>query len=188
MLNVANIIKSASMMLSVEELKDFPNVEENEMTNKLQELMLYCVNEVIADLSCNYFPQVIEEEVEMKNNSIYYEDFKKPIVRIYAVKDNEEKTLSFQKFSDHLRVYSNLEKVIIRYSIMPKKIIDLTAEISDVNVEITEQMMALGVATEFCLCRGKLTQATIFDQKFKDAIEFAKMPKKYMHLKKRKWF
>ena len=188
MLNVANVIKSASMMLSVEELKNFPEIQDDEMSNNLSDLMLYCLNEVIAELSCNYFPLVVEEEVELTDGCVYYQDLEKPVVRIYAVKDSEQKTLPYQKFSDHLRVYNNLEKVIVRHSIMPQKITSEMTEIKDINVEVTEQMLALGVATEFCLCRGKLTQATIFDQKFKDAIESAKMPKKYMYLKKRNWF
>ena len=188
MLNVNNIIKSASMMLSVEELKNIPDLNDDEMTLKLKDLMLYSLNEVLSDLCTNFFPLIVEEEVALKDKCFYFEDLKKPIVRLYAVKDDELKTLAYQKFADHIRIYSNLEKVTIRYSIMPSQVIDLNQEINDIHIDITEYLVALGVATEFCLIRGKLSEATIFDQKYKDAIESAKIPRKSLYLKNRNWF
>jgi len=188
MLNVNNIIKSASMMLSVEELKNLPELSNDEMTLNLKDLMLYSLNEVLADLCTNYFPLIIEEEVVLNDKCLYYDDLNKPIVRLYAVKDDELKTLAYQKFADHIRIYTNLERVTIRYSIMPNQVLDLNQEIDDIHIDITEYLVALGVATEFSLIRGKLNEATIFDQKYKDAIESAKIPRKRMYLKNRNWF
>lgn len=188
MLNVNNIIKSASIMLSVEELKNIPDLKNDDMTLNLKELMLYSLNEVLADLCTNYFPLIIEEEVSLKDGCIYYDDLSKQIVRLYAVKAEDNKTLAYQKYADHIRLYANLKNVIVRYSIMPKKVNDLNTEISDIHIDITDYLVALGVATEFCLIRGKLSEATIYDQKYKDAIESAKIPRKSMYLKSRNWF
>ena len=76
MLNVNNIIKSASMMLSVEELKNLPELSNDEMTLNLKDLMLYSLNEVLADLCTNYFPLIIEEEVVLNDKCLYYDGIK----------------------------------------------------------------------------------------------------------------
>lgn len=186
-MNLVNIIKSASKMLSVEELEGYPEISEEEYVEKLKKLMIYCINETISDLTLNYFPLIVEQTVEPNGDIIPYSSLTSSPTRIYAVFNTTMHSLKFRLLSNGIKLVDSEQKVIIRYGIAPQVVNEQTQDITGINVQISEYMLALGTAREFCLNRGRYNEASIFEQKFKDAIENAKIPKKSLHLKSRAW-
>lgn len=188
MLNIKSIIQSASTMLGIDELKDLTDINSlDERSKNIVGVMLYCFNEVYQELCCDYFPLIIEEKIELDNNCLYFNKLNKDINRLYVITDENHNTLNYIVLTNYARIYDNVDKVIVRYSYVP----DLAQSIDD-NVEcsdlgISDRILALGVAAEYSLYRGKLSEATIFDNRYKDSIESAKLPTRRMYVKSRSW-
>ncbi len=188
MLNVKNIIKSASTMLGIDELLDMSNVDNlDENSKKLLDILLYCFNEVYQELCCDYFPLVIEEKVNLNENCFYFDDLDKDISRLYTITDTNRNILKYEVYSKYVRLNESTKEIIVRYSYLPNLAQSVNDEVECSDLGVTERMVALGVVSEFCLIRGKLNEASIYDRRYKDCIESAKIPTKRMYLKSRLW-
>ena len=189
MLNIKNIIKSASKMLGIEELNDLTDVELlDERAKKIVDDMLYCFNEVYQELCCDYFPLIIQEKVNVSNKYLYFDNLSKDINKLYGIYDESQTSFSFDVFSNFVCFENDLQEVTVRYSYVPDWVNDITNVVECNDLGVTERMVALGVATEYCMLRGKFTESAIFDRRYKDSIECAKIPTRRMYLKHRPWF
>lgn len=189
MLNVKNVIESASNMLNIDELKDIDYTTNLDgRAESILNDLIYCFNEVYQELLTDYFPIVIEEEMTLdKTRRIMFSNLSKRILRLYAILDENYQSLSYVVLSSYARLNCPIKKVIVRYSYLPSLAQTVNDELDCANLGITERIMALGVSAEYCLYRGKMNEASIFEQKYKNSIESAKLPTKRMSVKSRRW-
>ena len=189
MLNVKNIIKSAGTMLGIDELKSLSSTEQlDDRTQAIINDMLYCFNEVYQELLADYFPIIIEEEAEADASGyINFSSLSKTICRLYAILDKNRQSLNYVVLNNRARLYNKIKDVIVRYSYIPALASSINDTIECATLGVSERIVALGVACNYCLMRGKITEASIYEQKYKNSIESAKMPTKYMRLKPRRW-
>ena len=189
MLNVKNVIESATKMLGIDELGDLSSTSSlDDRAQKILNDLIYCFNEVYQELLTDYFPIVIEEEMTLdKTRRVVFENLNNHILRLYAILDENYQNLSYVVLSSFARLNCPIKKVIVRYSYLPALASSLNDELDCANIGITERIMALGVSAEYCLYRGKMNEASIFEQKYKNSIESAKLPTKRMYVKSRKW-
>ena len=186
-MKVIDILKRVGKYLGIEETEELPNLNDDERAKNICETLLFCLNEVISELSSDYFPQIVEEEYQLNQAKINFDELSKNILKLYSIKNSRNEYLKFTINSQSASVNTGQRKVFIRYSYMPDNISSFNADIDFKGRGVTERLIALGVATEYCLYKGKLSEANMFEARYRDAIRSALVPVKSTCIKSRVW-
>ena len=187
-MNVSEILKRAGVYLSLSETESLPTISEDDTRAQTEcKTLLFCLNEVLAELASDYFPQIMEEEYQLVGGKINFDELTKTINKLHAVKNIRNEYLKFTLKSQSATVETGQRKVIVRYSYMPNQLTSFSQNIDFSALGVTARLIALGVATEYCLYKGKLNEANMFDARYRDAIKSALIPARSLSIKPRIW-
>lgn len=186
-MTVKEVLTLACQFLNKEEdFKDDLEKSIIDQTSKNFKVLFNSLNIINNEIASDYFPLMTEEEIDIKNNKIYYDDLTKIVKDIYSIQSIDKSTsYRFKTFENYLNVYAG-GRVLVTYSYIPSDL-KLTGNISNFGGKITARTIALGVVSEYCFINGIFDEAQIWHKRFVDSI-FANLSKKgIVKMPKRKW-
>lgn len=182
-MKVKEVVLLAAAQLGIEEEVSAYFAGTDSCGKKNAELLLTCFNLVENELALDYLPLVYEETYTTETGLIYYERLEKSVVRVLEVTDIWENPLEFKIFPKYLKTQATMLK--IKYSYAPEeKTIDGD---SDFDGLVSKRLMAAGVATEYALAMGLFEEASVWDKKYKEAIEATRALAPYKRISSRRW-
>ena len=168
-MKVKDVILLAATLLGCEEDVRYYIEDEDEEYAQKAEMLLHCLHLVENELALDYFPLVAEQEVRADSGKIVFSNLSKDIVRVIKVMDENENSMAYQLFPSYLMTQAGTVKVVYSYTPSQK---DWDENI-DFTLYVSQRLLAYGIAAEYCTAMGRLEEANIWDEKYKDAIEAA---------------
>ncbi len=134
------------------------------------ETLLYCVNAVEDELARYYFPLKATENLSSQSGIYYFKNFAKRCIKVLSVTANGKKC-GYEVFPEYLR--ADAEDITVEYWYSPQiKTIDGDSEYD--GVKVSENLIAKGAASEFCLIRGEMSLAELWESKYRREIDLAR--------------
>lgn len=147
------------------------------------DLFLQCFNFVYKEIASVYFPLLEKEDVVFIENKFYLKDLPKIPVNIKKVYIGK-KNIKFFVYPDH--IFAETDKAVVVYSILPEDFA-IDQEVNLFSGRVLPQVMAYGVAREFCLINGDYSSADIWESRFKDSLKVGKSANRFVTLPKRRF-
>ncbi len=187
-MEVNKIIKISSTMLQLKEIEEiFRNVDIiNDVDNDDLELLLNCVNLVCNTIATDYINLTKSVNVDNTSGVVAWKDISEnQIYKILKVKNCYGQTIPFRAISDGVECEKGNVKII--YSYFPKDY-EYNTEIIEFNSSLTERIFAMGVVSEYLFIRGNSNDASIWEDRFKNAMRNVVRTQKEIVLPKRRWW
>ena len=169
-MKVKDVIASALRLIGRSELipdLSRPSSSGEGDSNEVIETLLYCFNAVEDELAHKYIPLVTREEMISPDNRYFYTDFNHCPVKIKRVKSIDGEKLNFEIFPLYMAV--DAKEVVTEYEYAPKpKKIDDTSDYGD---EVGEYLIALGIASEYCVINGEAEMADRWEKKYRTQLD-----------------
>lgn len=147
------------------------------------ENLLRCFNLVENELALDYLPLLAEETVDSDTGAVFFNELSRDAFRIVKIVDANGNNVSFKIFPDYLKAQSGTLTITYAYAPKAKSLSDE----SDFKAYASVRLFAYGIATEYCLASGLFEEASVWSQKYKEAITatYRAHPNKVM--KSRRW-
>ena len=181
-MTVKNVIILVGRLLGLEkELELYFLGDENASTKTIDQL-LDCYYRVETELAVDSFP-LETEDVYCSHGEILFDDLECVPLRILSVTDEKGNTADAQITPMSIRVADG--QYTIRYTYQPKR----KTEGDDVEFPafVTENLLAYGVAAEYCLQAGLYEESALWKEKFEKAVRAVKPLTRGGALRARSW-
>jgi hypothetical protein len=169
-MKVREILSQAAFLLGKQELSDFFSGTETEATTtQLQQeadAFLRCYNMVENEVALDYLPLTTEQRLETESGKLVYTAFLRTPVSIVSVTDRYGNRLPYTVYPAYLRTKQGTAVVTYSYAPTSKT---LSGE-SEFVARVSQNLLAFGVAGEYCLTKGMYEEAVVWDKKFRDAL------------------
>lgn len=168
------------------ELEDFGGSTENASQATQAEIdeIIYCINLVVDELACDYFPLLHTQKISSTDGKIYYSQLEKTILKIFSLKDSNQ-SIPYKLFPDHIKVDYD-SNFTLTYSFIPSAPQTITGALEIIGAQITPRLLAYGVAREYCIFKSLYEQADYYNSRFVSAINVAST-KRAIKWPKRRW-
>lgn len=184
-MRVKNVIVSALNYLDRAKLAeavsagDTLSADEQEIVDTL----VFCFNAVEDEVARRYIPLEDSENLKSEDGKFYYASFSHSPVRIKKVtKDGE--AVKYRMYSTYFATSAGTVTVEYEYSPSKKTI----SAMSDFANNVSERLLALGTASEYCLINGEGEASEIFEKKYRSEIDVAqKSLPECGHIPPRRW-
>ena len=186
-MRIIDIVKSVALLVGLDGVTSILNgelCEETTTSQKEVELLVTCYNVVAEEIASEYFKlKAVDTLVPDASGvcsltSLTYAPTE--ILKVYNTSGNQIKPVILQ---DKIVTLNN---IMVEYSYIPpyKNLND----VSDYkNTCITKRVLSYGVATEFCLIKGSFEEASVWHQKYVDALKGVLRKTTLKKLKGRVW-
>ncbi|MDD2226955.1 MAG: hypothetical protein PHH71_00005 [Clostridia bacterium] len=158
------------------------------LTNEQEKELGYlekCFNLVYKEVSADYLPLMYEETITFKNGEFALNQLDNSILDIYKLYDNSYGDISYRLFPNYIKADATVANII--YSFLPENL-ELDDEVIFFGGKLLPQVLAYGIAREYCLINGELTEADIWEKRFKDGIQTEMRKKSQIQIKPRRWY
>ena len=194
-MTIKDIVELASVYLQLEDVlstSDFSSslnantnsqVTADELTTRNINLLIRCTNLVLSEIATDFIKLKKQENVICEDNIIPYGAFSENVLDILKVKTQGEMPLKFKKRPDGLQV-NHSGTVKVEYSYLPSSYHTLTDEIVGFDL-IPARIIAYGVASEYSFISGLTQEASLWDDRFKNAM--LALTKKSGYIPPRRW-
>ena len=184
---VKNIVDCVLKFLGNAELIDAINndLELNESQKEELQTILMCVNMVNNIIATDYLK--LKETITLENVSgkILFSDItNKKILDIVKICDTFGNSLKYKM--DYDGVLTKKGKVVLTYAFFPNTM-DINDEL-DFKIHINERIFTYGVLAEYYFFKGNFDDASIWDIRFKQALQTSIRKQGEIRLPKRGWF
>ncbi len=182
-MKVKDIVLSAAQTLGIEEGVAAYFEEGIETLKREGELLLACFNTVECGLALEYLPLYAEDELLTPTKRLEFSSFTYAPVRILSVADQEGNAVAYTLYPKYLNAQAGRLKVTYTYT-PDKKGIDGE---SDFSLLVADTLFIYGVLTEYCMAEGRFEEASVWDKKYKEAIESIVRTRSCKRLNSRRW-
>lgn len=169
-IKVKNIISSALIKLGRKELSD--SLLKGAILTKEEsdtiDILLHCFNATEDELARKYTPLVYVEDLTSLSGNYYYETLLNDPIRIKSI-TSQGKSINYTLYPTVIKTDCN--RITVEYEYAPSK--KNIGDTSDFGNEISENLLVLGVISEYCLINGEIEIADIWDEKYRAEIEKA---------------
>ena len=184
------IIKNVCIYLGKEELLASSFFETNgenvsEQGQKDLDKMLKCINDITEELATEYLPITKTKIVDLSGGSIDLYSIDDYIHEIISVKTLSGKTLRYVISGNKMVCLAS--RVEITYKVYPEEI-TFDGKAESFGGKLSARVIAYGVASEYCFLEMLYDDATIWENRYKNALLNASRKKGELKLKKRGWF
>ena len=187
-MTVKNILKLVSALLNRKDLVKYFNTQSCDDYERIKEdveTLLTSYNIICDEVATMYLKLINSEEFVVEDGKLTYDKFRYNPITIISVKDLKNRDISCRILHTEIRV--NATNVVVEYSYSPdKKGLDDECDFS--KTQIKERVLAYGIATEFCLIKGMYEEASLWHDKYTDALKNALSNKKSQIVKGRVWW
>ena len=182
-MKVKDILLSAALKLGIAEgVKTY--FDEGDNTYEQEALLLLdCFSTVENDLALNYFPLRAEDLLRTVTGAVQFSAFAHSPVRIISVKNDEGKEVEFSVYPQYLKTGAGTFQVTYTYT--PDKV--AIEDEGNFGIAVPENLIVFGVLAEFCIVQGRFEEGTIWEKKYKEAIERVYKLGTCTRLKSRTW-
>lgn len=160
-------------------------IEENESLSdkesKEVEKFVKCFNLVSNEVASEFVPIKKVEQFEVDNGKILFSNFSAAPYKILYVKNSLGRKVRFKVFEDH--IFALCKKAIVAYSTLPSPL-SLDGSFDSF---LPERIYAYGVAREYLFMQGKFDDADIFEERFKNSLEYICRQTPHARLPRRRW-
>ena len=182
-MKVKDIVLLAATQLGIaDEVQAYLDGEE-ENGERNAALLLTCFNVVENELALDYLPLYAEEKINTETGKIVYSDLVHSAVRIVKVTDEKGESIPYKLYAEYLQTQAG--KVTVRYTYTPES--KETDGESDFASPVSERLLAYGIAAEYSLSMGLLSEAAVWDKKYKESIEAIRSLQSGKRMKSRRW-
>ena len=140
-------------------------------------------NVVEKELAVDYLPLYAEDTIRTNTGSIFYTSLTRKPVRILGIKDGDGTSLKYRIFPEYIK--TECGEICVRYTYIPEE--KLLLDSSDYKLQASENLLAYGIAVEYCLARGRFEEASIWEKKYKQALKSAYKSNPSVVLRTRRW-
>lgn len=163
---------------------------QTEMNKMLEEgqpinLLLKAVNSVIREISAEYFPELRTMDVDSVTGEVAVDSLGNVGEILYAVDKNGLK---------HTTRYCNGNVILpfggrftLTYIYKPSTDLGIDDNYTCANFNLTEDVVAYGALTEYCLYKEDYENMTIWDKRYKDGIQSLARTRRAIQLPTRRW-
>lgn len=149
------------------------------------ESLLNCFELVENEAAIDYFPLKTRECVKTEGGAIELSALSHPPVEILKV-FRGHLSLPFEVLPKRILVFgSRGEEVIVEYLYRPRK--KRICDDSELSLRVSPRLLSFGVACEYLLKNGQFSEAAVFEKRYFDAMRAAKIAKRPLFLRSRRW-
>ena len=184
------VLSLACMFLGKEELleseyftKDTDYVL-SESEEKELDYLKRCLYLITNEISTDYLPIYSEKQVEFVFGELDLEDIDSNIYEIVKITDKNGKNINFKIYDS--TIYANTKFATIKYTKFAKQV-DLDGECEDFSGKIPDRVLAYGVAMEYSFVSSLFDDATIWENRYKNALLILSHKKNNLVMPKRRW-
>ena len=184
-ITMKDCIKLAVTLLSIEELPEevfAENAEISDSQQKLLDILTSCGNLVYSEMAAEFMPVSFCETVTTADGVIPFSALSKRCIDVIEVKKDKTK-LAFSLKNNALVTGSG--EITVTYTYLPEKI-PFEGVFDYSYGRLSDRVLALGVAAEYCLISGQYADALVFDKRYKDSL-IALSRKKNYRIPARRW-
>lgn len=184
------IIKNVCIYLGKEDLlmSSFFEPDGEVITGQCQkdlDKMLKCINDITEELATEYLPIKKTKVVELKDGTIDLFNIDDYIHEIISVKTLNGKTIRYVISGNKMVCLAS--KVEITYKVYPQEA-SFESEVESFGGKLSARVLAYGVASEYCFLEMLYDDATLWENRYKNALLNLQRKKGELKLKKRGWF
>ncbi len=167
-ITVKEAVKMAAQILGIGEgVNAAIEGESTAVGERDRDLLLTAFYTVENELALDYFPLLATASVTTETGEIAYSTLRATAVRILSVTDESGKEAAFEIFPEYVKTKAG--SVTVKYAYAPtEKGID---EESEYKTAVSKRLFAYGMAAEYSFAVGELTEASVWDKKYKDALQ-----------------
>ncbi len=177
------VLQTAQMLGISKGVNAYLDGEDDQKGEKDVGLLLAAFQKVENELALDYLPLMAEEELVTTTGCVSYDELNYPVARILCVEDEWGNSLKFQIFPSYMKTQTGKVKIIYAYAPEEKNI----DGVSDYEIAVSLRLFTYGMATEYSLAMGELTAASVWDKKYKDAVQAAYRLRPCKKLRSRRW-
>lgn len=189
-MKVKEILKNVCVYLGKEELLECSFFEENgeEASSILQNdlnKMLKCLNLILGEIASDYMPIIKQKEITLKNGEVNVFDIDENIHEIVSIKNKFGKNLKYKYLEN--KIICLATNVVVEYKVYPTEVL-LDGDVECFGGRLSSRVLAYGVASEYCYNDMLYDDATIWENRFKNALLISCRKKGEIKVKKRGWY
>ena len=153
--------------------------EENQSYKSDKDLILIAYNQAIQTASC-YYPLEYTETLSAVDGRIKYSSFTHNPYKIIEIKGDKRAKIN------PTEILTN-GKLTVTYYYVPSAN-DLSEDFIFLSTPISAVTIAFGVLSEFLIYKGRFEEASMYVDKFINALKNFKIASSNMRIKAREWF
>lgn len=163
---------------------------QTEMNKQLAEgqpinLLLKAVNSVIREISAEYFPEIRTMQVDSVTGEMSVDSFENVGEILYATDKNGTRYTTSYMDGNVILPFGG--KFTLTYIYKPSTDLDIDDNYQCANFNLTEDVVAYGALTEYCLYKEDYENMTIWDKRYKDGIQSLARTRRSMQMPARRW-
>lgn len=186
-MTVINTLKQSVVMLGKDNLlQTLPlggQLEPDTNEEKELDLLLFCFNQVLQTIASDYLPILKEKQILAQHGSVALTDIDTQLIEIKKV-ELDGVSIGFKVVGNVLKTAKG--NLLVTYAVSPNQC-HFNDSMEDFDLRISERTIALGVATEHSFITGEYTQAAVWENRFKAALESACRKKSDILIPPRRW-
>ena len=183
-MKVKDTVLGAAKLLGLEEGISAYFDGGDETLKREAELLVACFNMVECGLALDYLPLFAEDELLTVTDRLEFSAFTYAPVRILKVEDEEGRSVKYTLYPQYLKAERS-GRLKVTYTYTPDKK-DIEGD-SDFCLLVSEHLFVYGVLAEYCMAEGRFEEASVWDKKYKEAIEAVFRTRKCKRLSSRRW-
>lgn len=157
---VCDFVGESELILKLSDEESLTAVEKDKVDK-----MIRCLNLVNQQISTDYIPNLVKEEVDFVDKIFFSSLSKNNIIRVNEIRNRFSFKMKFKSYNDYVE-FNGKAKTII-YSCLPE---DVSALDDEIQGNIPAYVYAYGVASEYLLMDGVSEDADIWQEKYKQAL------------------
>lgn len=147
--------------------------------------LVRCFNLVENEVALDYFPLKKEETFVPEGRIVPYTQFSSSPVDVLKVTDERGGDAEFEIRTAYLYLPEACGKVKVTYSYAPVQ--KTLFDDSEFSGKVSLRLMSFGVAAEFCLSASRFSEAAVWERRFLDALRAAKLIRRKLSMRARRW-
>ena len=182
-MKVEEIVLSAAKLLGIYDGVSAYLYDDDENMEREANLLLSCFNLVESALALDYLPLHAEETLRTATGRLEFSSFNYAPIRIVKVADANGNVEPYTLYPQYLKTRAGEWVVTYTYTPNAKEM----GDDSDYGFMGASHLFIYGVMAEYCLSEGRLEESTMWEKKFKEAIESIYHTKSCERLSSRRW-
>ena len=161
--------------------------ENAQITNDEQkelDFLLRCLNLIIGEITIDYLPIYKQKNIVFLDNKIDLDDISSDIFRIVSIKDEFGSNIRFKVIDG--KIFANAKNATITYSVQAQNC-TLDGNINDLENLVPARVLAYGTAMEYSFISQLTDDATVWENRYKNALLSLSHKKHNMVMPKRRW-
>lgn len=140
-----------------------------------------CLNFVLNEVATEYCPLIFKEEISTSDGQFDLTSLSKTIAYVKSLKSKNGSELKYKIYGDKLSFFEG--NAVIEYCYVPEEVsVD-----GEIELTIPARVIAYGVLREYYLLKDMPTEASFFEERFKNSLVVFARKKSEIKMPKRIW-